>query len=41
MVAEFPTDGFLPVIEVHLAETVGLDPADINTELGLAPPVQA
>lgn len=33
--------GFMPVMEVYLAKTVGLAPADINTGLGLALPAQA
>ncbi len=33
--------GFMPVMEVYLAKTVGLTPADINTGLGLALPEQA
>jgi simple sugar transport system substrate-binding protein len=33
--------GFMPVMEVYLAKTVGLAPADIDTGLGLLLPDQA
>ena len=33
--------GFMPVMEVYLAKTVGLAPADIDTGLGLLLPAQA